>query len=131
MHTKTIAVPAHVLPMYTLGPHQYNAIRRVWMVNVRPRGAGAPGSSSPVMPSFVTYSLFSIPSNLSITVPAIMCSRYVYTESYVNCTATPKHVITTYDPQPPCGKADCGGYKDVNFGKSTKKGGREQALCLT
>ncbi|KAF2843881.1 hypothetical protein T440DRAFT_473834 [Plenodomus tracheiphilus IPT5] len=52
-----------------------------------------------------------------------MCSRYVYTESYVNCTATPKHVITTYDPQPPCGKADCGGYKDVNFGKSTKKGG--------
>ncbi|KAH9880196.1 hypothetical protein IAQ61_000485, partial [Plenodomus lingam] len=71
--------------------------------------------SSSLLSALVTYLLFSIPSNSSITVLAIMCSRYVYTESYVNCTATPKH--------PSCGKTECGGYKDVNFDKSTKKGG--------
>jgi hypothetical protein len=37
-----------------------------------------------------------------------MCTRFVYTTKFVNCTAQPKHVITKYDPQPPCGKPNCG-----------------------
>lgn len=58
-----------------------------------------------------------------INLEVAMCQRFVYTNTYKGCTATPKHKIIRYDPQPPCGKENCGGYKDVHFGSTTNKPG--------
>ena len=56
-----------------------------------------------------------------LATPNTMCQRIVSTIKYVNCTATPKHVVKTYTPEP-C-KNRCGRYEDKHMGSTTKKGG--------